>query len=75
MSIEEEEYTRFDHPLLSSKLIMEHAKELKMDIDNVRLMCRMIESHMGKWNMNKYSKIVLPVPNNRLYYTNKFSKI
>ena len=63
--MEEEEYTRFDHPLLSSKLIMEHAKELKMDIDDVRLMCRMIESHMGKWNTNKYSKVVLPVPNDK----------
>ena len=44
---------------------MEHAKELKMDIDDVRLMCRMIESHMGKWNTNKYSKVVLPVPNDK----------
>ena len=61
----EEEYTRFDHPLLSSKLIMEHSKELKMDIDDVRLLCRMIESHMGKWNTNKYSKVVLPIPNDK----------
>ena len=60
--IEEEKYTRFDHPLLVSKLIMEHAKELKMGIDDTRRMCMMIESHMGKWNTNKYSKIVLPLP-------------
>ena len=61
----EEEYTRFDHPLLVSKLIMENAKKLKMDIDDVRLVCRMIESHMGKWNTNKYSKVVLPIPNDK----------
>ena len=61
----EEKYTCFDHPLLVSKLIMEHAKELKMDIYNVRKMCCMIESHMGKWNTNKYSKVVLPVPNDK----------
>ena len=61
----EEEYTRFDHPLLVSKLIMEHSKELKMNIDDVRLFCRMIESHMGKWNTNKYSKVVLPIPSDK----------
>jgi len=62
----EEEYTRFDHPLLVSKLIMEHASELKMNIDLVRKMCSMIESHMGKWNTNKYSKVVLPIPSDKL---------
>ena len=58
----EEEYTRFDHPLLVSKLILEHASELKMGINNVRRICSMIESHMGKWNTNKYSKVELPIP-------------
>ena len=58
----EEEYTRFDHPLLASKLIMENAKSLKMDISDIRRICMMIECHMGKWNTNKYSKIVLPLP-------------
>ena len=63
---EEEKYTRFDHPLLSSKLIMEHAKDLKMNIDDVRKMCMMIESHMGRWNTDKYTKVVLPVPSDKL---------
>ena len=64
--IEEEKHTRFDHPLLVSKLIMEHVKELKTDTDAVRKMCMMIESHMGKWNTDKHSKIVLPLPNDKL---------
>lgn len=58
----EEEYTRFDHPLLASKLIMENVKNLKSNTDDIRRMCMMIESHMGKWNTNKYSKVVLPIP-------------
>ena len=62
----EEEYTRFDHPLLVSKMIMENANKLEMDIDDVRKMCMLIESHMGKWNTNKYSKVELPVPTNEL---------
>ena len=58
----EEKYTRFDHPLLVSKLIMENIKNLKSDIDDIRKMCGLIESHMGKWNTSKYSKVELPVP-------------
>lgn len=60
--MEEEEYTRFDHPLLVSELIMKNASNLKMNIDDVRKICTMIESHMGKWNTNKYSKVELPLP-------------
>ena len=63
--LDEEKYTKFDHPLLSSKLIMEHVKYLKMNTDDVRLMCRMIESHMGKWNRDKYSKVILPIPKDK----------
>ena len=64
--MEEEQYTRFDHPLLISKLIMEHSKNLHMDTYDVRKMCSLIESHMGKWNTNKYSKVVLPLPQNEM---------
>lgn len=60
--LEEEQYTRFDHPLLVSKLIMENASNLEMDIDDVRKMCTLIESHMGKWNKSNYTKVELPVP-------------
>ena len=62
----EEQYTRFDHPLLVSELIMKNVSRLEMDIDDVRKMCMMIESHMGKWNSNKYSKVELPVPMNEI---------
>ena len=64
--MKEENYTRFDHPLLVSKMIMEHANDLEMDIDDVRKMCMLIESHMGKWNTNKYSKVELPVPTSEI---------
>jgi len=60
--MEEEKYTRFDHPLLVSKLIMENANNLKTNIDDIRKLCMLIESHMGKWNTSKYSKTELPVP-------------
>ena len=62
----EEQYTRFDHPLLVSKLILENKDKLNMDIYSVRKLCSLIESHMGKWNTNKYSKVELPIPRNEL---------
>ena len=60
--LKEERYTRHDHPLLVSKLIMENASKLEMNIEDVRKMCMMIESHMGKWNKCNYSDVELPVP-------------
>lgn len=62
----EEEYTRFDHPLLVSELIMKNVGMLEMDIDDVRKMCMMIESHMGKYNVSNDKKIELPLPVNEL---------
>lgn len=62
----EETYTRFDHPLLISNLIMENTKNLKMNIDDVRKLCSMIESHMGKYNTNKFSNVELPIPKNEI---------
>lgn len=61
--IDHEKYTRFDHPLLISHFIQEHKDELSMDIDDIRKMCSMIESHMGEWNYDNYTKKeVLPKP-------------
>ena len=45
-----EEYTRFDHPLLISKFVMEQKDKLSLDTDNLRKLCSIIESHMGPWN-------------------------
>ena len=58
-----DKYTKFDHPLLISKYIMENKDKLKMDIDDLRKMCSMIESHMGEWTYDNYKKKeVLPKP-------------
>lgn len=64
--LDKEEYTRFDHPLLISKLIMENQDKISMNTDEVRKLCKMIESHMGPWNTNNYTKVVLPKPENEL---------
>ena len=60
---EHSKYTKFDHPLLVSKMIMENTDKLSLDIDDIRKMCSMIESHMGEWTYDNYQKKeVLPKP-------------
>ncbi len=61
--LEHDKYTKFDHPLLISKYIMENQDKLNMDIDDIRKLCSMIESHMGEWTYDSYAKKeVLPKP-------------
>lgn len=58
-----DKYTKFDHPLLMSKYIMENKDKLKMSVDDIRKICSMIESHMGEWTYDSYNKReVLPKP-------------
>ena len=65
--IPKEQYTRFDHPLLASKLIKDNKEKLKnMKESDIKLICRVIESHMGPWNTHPYTKEeVLPVPKDK----------
>ena len=61
--LEHSKYTKFDHPLLVSKLIMENKDKISLEIDDIRKMCSMIESHMGEWTYDNYQKKeVLPKP-------------
>ena len=66
LGLPKEEYTKIEHPLIVSKLIMEHHNELQMDIIEVRKLCTMIEAHMGKWNKDYKGNEILPIPRNEI---------
>ena len=57
--------TKIEHPLLVSELIMKNASKLEMDIDDVRKMCMMIESHMGR-KLDTNKEVELPIPVNEM---------
>lgn len=59
---EKETYTRFDHPILASSYAKENKDNLKMTDEELEKMANSVASHMGPWNTNNYSNVVLPLP-------------
>lgn len=57
-----EKYVRFDHPVLMASFIKENASKTKLNDKEIKLICDVISSHMGPWNTNPYSDVVLPLP-------------
>lgn len=60
-----EKYTRFDHPLLAAKFIEENKNLTSLNDDDIMFISKAISSHMGQWNTNSYSKVVLPKPEDK----------
>ena len=60
-----ENHTRFDHPLLASKLIFDNQDKTSLTKEELKLLKKMIESHMGQWNISTYSDVVLPKPEDK----------
>lgn len=58
----EERYTRFDHPLLAAEFIENNKDKTELTEEEIKLLKRVISSHMGQWNKSNYSNIELPKP-------------
>ena len=61
----EEKYTRFDHPILIGEYIKENKSKLTLTDEEIDFIVRVTASHMGEWNTNPYSKVVLPLPKDK----------
>lgn len=59
-------YTKFEHPILAANNIR---KMGGLPTDEIELIATAIESHMGQWNSDRRSGVILPVP------TNKYQKL
>ena len=61
----QEKYTRFDHPNLIAEYVKENQEKAKLTDDEVKFITHAVRSHMGKWNTNDYSNVVLDIPKDR----------
>lgn len=59
------EYTLFEHPMIMSKFIKDNKEKLTLNDSEIELITSVIESHMGPWNTNSYSDVILPKPKNK----------
>lgn len=60
--IEEEKYVRFDHPIISAEFVRDEGESVGLTLEECNLLHDLIASHMGVFNTNQYSKVVLPLP-------------
>jgi FtsZ-interacting cell division protein YlmF len=61
---EKSKYTKFDHPLLM-KNALEKFKGQHLTEEEIDFIGMCIETHMGGWNTDKKSDVVLPKPSNK----------
>lgn len=55
-------FTTIDHPLKAAEFICSMSQKLNYQDSKIELICGMIASHMGQWNMDRAKKEVLPKP-------------
>lgn len=60
-----EKYVRFDHPILMANYIKENKDKIDFNDKEIDFLASIISSHMGEWNTNPYSDVILPIPHNK----------
>ena len=60
-----EKYVKFDHPILMANYIKENKDKTTLSESEINFLSGIMSSHMGQWNTNPYSDVVLPVPHNK----------
>lgn len=55
-------YTVFNHPLLMAKEYLSYKNKGFLSEEELKYMAKVVASHMGQWNTDKRSTLVLPKP-------------
>ena len=63
--LQEERYTRFDHPLLAANFVYENREKAGISEDEALFLKEVISSHMGPWTKDYDGNEVLPYPKNK----------
>lgn len=59
------QYTAFDHPLQISNFLKENKKELELTTEELNLVCRCVETHMGPWTTDYKGNEILEAPKDK----------
>lgn len=65
LGLERDKYTKFEHPLLMSNYIKENKSKTEFTDEEIEFLYNVISSHMGPWNTNQYSDVILPIPESK----------
>lgn len=63
--LEKSEYTKFEHPILVCDYIKENKDKTEFTDKEIQFITHVISSHMGPWNTNSYSNVMLPKPESK----------
>ena len=63
--IEYSKYTKFEHPLIVCDYIKDNKDKISLNEKEINFICKNISSHMGEFNTNAYSNVVLPLPKDK----------
>ena len=63
--LEKSEYHLFEHPLIISNFIKENKDKLELTDDELNLVCRCVETHMGPWTKNYKGDEILEAPKDK----------
>lgn len=61
----EEKYTRFDHPLIASKIILEKASDVGLSSEDAAFISDSIKTHMGNWTTDYQGNEILEKPKSK----------
>lgn len=60
---EKSKFTKFNHPVLMADVVRSYDGQY-LNHEEIEVIANSISSHMGQWNTDKKSDVVLPKPNN-----------
>lgn len=63
--LNKDKYVRFDHPLLAAIYVKDSKDKLSLSDSEIEFLYNIISSHMGPYNTNAYSDVILPLPKNK----------
>ena len=62
LGLPQEKYTRFDHPILMGKFILDNKDKIGLNLDDATFMNDVIKTHMGPWTTDYDGHEVLEKP-------------